>query len=176
MAEPGSNTAGMTRRIVLILALALALVAPAGIARATSADKPAVLAGWTQPTKTSYAAWNAARLDRGPWQEYGFDWSTDDCSASHERPLGFDFTIACRHHDFGYRNYKDLGQFRANKARVDDTFYADMKRVCVRHHIAVRAACYTVAWTYYQAVHLFGSVTAVREADLDRAATLLRDR
>src|SRR4051812_31940484 len=111
--EPGSKTAGMTRRIALVLALALALVAPAGSAWAAAADKPAVLASWTQPTAASYAAWNAARLDRDPWQEYGFDWSTDDCSAGPERPLGFDFTVACKHHDFGYRNYKDLGQFRA---------------------------------------------------------------
>ncbi|MCO8272550.1 phospholipase [Actinoplanes sp. TRM 88003] len=166
----------MTRRIALVLALVLVLVAPAGSAQAAAAAKSEVLAGWTQPTAASYAAWNAARLDREPWKEYGFDWSTDDCSASPERPLGFNFTLACRHHDFGYRNYKDLGDFRANKARVDDTFYADMKRVCVRHHVAVRAACYTVAWTYYQAVRVFGSVTAVRPADLDRAATLMRDR
>jgi len=166
----------MTRRIVLVLALALALVAPAGIAWATTAGKPAVLASWTQPTAASTAAWNAARLDRDPWKEYSFDWSTDDCSVSPERPLGFDFTNACRHHDFGYRNYQDAGAFPANKARVDDTFYADMKRVCVRQRVFVRGACYTVAWTYYQAVHLFGSVASVRQADLDRAAKLLRDR
>ncbi|WP_250027963.1 phospholipase [Paractinoplanes maris] len=165
----------MTRRIALILALALALVAPAGSAWATATAKPDVLLSWTQPTAASYASWNAARLDRGPWQEYGFDWSTDDCSASPERPLGFNFTVACRHHDFGYRNYKELGTFRANKARVDDTFYADMKRVCARHHIAVRAACYTVAWTYYQAVRVFGSVGSVRQAELDRAAAMIRE-
>lgn len=166
----------MTRRIALVLALALALVAPAGVARATAADKPAVLAGWTQPTATSTAAWNAARLDREPWRSYGFDWSTDDCSAAPDQPLGFDFTNACRHHDFGYRNYKDFGRFGENKARLDDVFYADMKRVCVRHHLAVRAACYSVAWTYYQAVHVFGSVASVREADLNRAERLIRNR
>ena len=162
----------MTRRIALVLALALALVLPAGVARAAAADKPAVLASWTQPTAASTAAWNAARLDRGPWESYGFNWSTDDCSAAPEQPLGFDFTNACRHHDFGYRNYKDLGRFGANKDRVDDVFYADMKRVCVRHNAAVRPACYSVAWTYYQAVHVFGSVASVRRADLDRAAAL----
>ncbi|WP_127498328.1 phospholipase [Actinoplanes solisilvae] len=162
----------MTRRIALVLALTLALVAPAGVSWAAAADKPAVLANWTQPTAASTAAWNAARLDREPWLSYGFDWSTDDCSAAPERPLGFDFTNPCRHHDFGYRNYKDLGVFAANKARLDDVFYADMKRVCVRHNVAVRAACYSVAWTYYQAVHVFGSVASVRQADLDRAARL----
>ena len=47
-----------------------------------------------------------------------------------DNPLGFDFTLSCWHHDFGYRNYKAVGQFRANKDRVDATFYADLKRVC----------------------------------------------
>ncbi|MGK5679383.1 phospholipase [Actinoplanes sp. URMC 104] len=163
----------MTRRLALVVVLALTLVVPAGIARATTLDKPAVLAGWTQPTAASTAAWNAARLDRESWKSYGFDWTTDDCSAGPERPLGFDFTLACRHHDFGYRNYKDLGTFRANKARVDDTFYADLKRGCARYRLAVRTACYTLAWTYYQAVHLFGSVSFVRGADVDRAAKLM---
>ncbi|MBL7254691.1 phospholipase [Paractinoplanes lichenicola] len=166
----------MTRRIALVLALALALVAPAGIARATTTDKATVLAGWTQPTAASTAKWNAARLDREPWASYGFDWSTDYCSASPERPLGFDFANACWHHDFGYRNYKDLGRFAANKTRLDDTFYADMKRVCVRYSVLVRAACYSVAWTYYQAVRIFGSVSFVRQADLDRAERLMRTR
>lgn len=166
----------MTRRIAFVLALVLALVAPAGIARATTTDKATVLASWTQPTAASTTKWNAARLDREPWLSYGFDWSTDDCSAAPDRPLGFDFTNACRHHDFGYRNYKALGQFRAHKARVDDTFYADMKRVCVRYSVLVRAACYSVAWTYYQAVHVFGSVASVRQADLDRASKLMRNR
>ncbi|MBU2663048.1 phospholipase [Actinoplanes bogorensis] len=162
----------MTRRIALVLALALALLAPAGIARATTTDKATVLASWTQPTPASAAAWNAARVDRGPWADYGFDWSTDYCTASPEKPLGFDFSNACWHHDFGYRNYKDLGRFPANKDRVDDTFYADMKRVCVKYSVLVRPACYSVAWIYYQAVHVFGSVSFVRKADLDRAQKL----
>ncbi|MBM2617435.1 phospholipase [Actinoplanes sp. LDG1-06] len=163
----------MTRRLAVVLTLVLALLAPAGTARAATTDKASVLANWTQPTSTSTAAWNAARLDREPWTGYGFDWTTDYCSASPERPLGFDFSNACWHHDFGYRNYKDLGQFKANKARVDDTFYADMKRVCVRYRVIARAACYSVAWAYYQAVHVFGSISLVRQADLDRAEALM---
>ncbi len=166
----------MTRRIALVLALTLALVLPAGLAHATTADKASVLASWTQPNRASYAAWNAARLDREPWTTYGFDWSTDYCTASPEKPLGFNFTNACWHHDFGYRNYKDLGTFQPNKARIDDTFYADMKRVCASYSVLVRAACYSVAWTYYQAVHIFGSLSFVRPADLNRAETLMRQR
>src|SRR4051794_14308568 len=47
----------------------------------------------TQPTATSTNAWNAARVDRGAWSSYGFDWSTD----------------------YGYRNYKAVGQFPATR-------------------------------------------------------------
>ena len=163
----------MIRRFLLVLVLALAALIPAGAASATTADKATVLAGWTQPTAASTTAWNEARLNRDKWQSYGFDWTTDNCSASPDRPLGFNFTNACRHHDFGYRNYKDLGQFPANKARVDDTFYADLKRVCAGYSTLVRPACLSLAWTYYQAVNIFGSLTKVKRADLDRAAALI---
>jgi hypothetical protein len=164
----------VTRRLALALILVLAtLITPGAAYAAAGPDKAVVLAGWTQPTAPSANAWNAARLDRGPWATYGFDWSTDYCSASPEKPLGFDFTNSCWHHDFGYRNYKAIGQFPANKARLDDTFYADLKRVCTRHPEAVRPACYSLAWTYYQAVHVFGSLLTVQKADIERATELL---
>ena len=35
------------------------------------------------------------------------------------------------------------------------------------------AACNSLAWTYYQAVKIFGSVAAVKQSDLDRAAALM---
>jgi hypothetical protein len=164
----------MTRRILVVLLFALAAVFPA--TAATAADsKATVLARWTQPTAASTAAWNAARNDRGPWASYGFDWSTDYCSSSPDNPLGFSFNNSCWHHDFGYRNYKAIGQFPANKARVDDTFYADLKRVCAGYSAAVRPACNSLAWTYYQAVKLFGSLASVQQADIDKAATLLKN-
>ena len=162
----------MTRRILLVLVLILAALVPAGAAYAT-ADKATVLAGWTQPTANSTAAWNAARLDRAPWASYTFDWSTDYCSASPDKPLGFDFTLSCWHHDFGYRNYKAIGTFPANKDRVDSMFYADLKRKCATYNSMVRPACDSLAWTYYQAVHNFGSLAAVRPSDLHRAQALI---
>src|SRR5689334_2514023 len=116
----------MIRRILVVLALAAAALIPSLPAWATT-DRLSVLATWTQPTAASTAAWNSARIDRDPWLAYGFDWTTDYCSASPEKPFGFDFTNACVHHDFGYRNYKDEGLFAENKARVDTVFYADMK-------------------------------------------------
>jgi len=163
----------MIRRILLVMALVLVAPAVAGAAAADSADKVTVLAGWTQPTAASTNAWNSARLNRAPWASYNFDWSTDYCSASPDKPLGFDFTLSCWHHDFGYRNYKSVGQFPANKDRIDNTFYADLKRVCTTYSSIVRPACYSLAWTYYEAVHNFGSLSAVKKADLDRAATLM---
>ncbi|MGX6605168.1 phospholipase [Micromonosporaceae bacterium Da 78-11] len=164
----------MTRRILLVLVLALAALLPAGAAQAAraAADKPAVLAGWTQPTAGSTAAWNKARLDQGSWTSYGFNWTTDYCTASPDNPLGFNFENSCWHHDFGYRNYKSIGQFPANKDRIDDTFYADLRRVCATYLSIVRPACYSLAWTYYQAVHVFGSLAKVNRADIDKAARI----
>ena len=166
----------MIRRFLLVTVSVLAVLAPAGAAHASTADKPAVLAGWTQPTAASTSAWNSARLNRAPWASYNFDWTTDYCSASPDKPLGFDFTLPCWHHDFGYRNYKAAGQFPANKDRVDDMFYADLKRVCATYSSAVRPACYSLAWTYYEAVHNFGSLTAVKRSDLERASRLMNRR
>jgi hypothetical protein len=159
------------RRTLVVLVSVLALLAPATAVQA-AATKAEVLLGWTQPTAASTAAWNAARADRAPWAGYGFDWSTDYCSSSPDNPLGFDFRNACWHHDFGYRNYKDIGQFSANKPRVDDTFYADLKRACAAYASVVRPACYSLAWTYYQAVSIFGSLAAVQQADIERARKL----
>ena len=79
--------------------------------------------------------------------------------------------MPCHRHDFGYRNYKLVDQFPANKSRVDDTFYADLKRKCGTYNVFVRPACYSLAWTYYQAVRAFGSVQ-LSQADLDNAASL----
>jgi hypothetical protein len=163
----------IVRRTLVVLISVLAVLAPASVAAAaTTADKVSVLSGWTQPTAASTNSWNSARLDRGPWAGYGFDWSTDYCSSSPDNPLGFGFANSCWHHDFGYRNYKAVGQFPANKARLDSTFYADLKRKCATYSTLVRPACYSLAWTYYQAVKVFGSLAAVSQADLDRAAAL----
>jgi phospholipase A2-like protein len=163
----------MTRRILLVLTLVLAALIPAGAATAAApADKLTVLSNWTQPTAASTAAWNSARANQGAWAAYGFDWSTDYCSDSPDNPLGFHFDTSCWHHDFGYRNYKAVGQFPANKDRIDSMFYADLKRVCATYSTVVQPACYSLAWTYYEAVHVFGSLAAVSQADLDKAARI----
>jgi hypothetical protein len=166
----------LVRRTVVVLISVFALLTPAATALAAApADMPAVLARWTQPGATSATAWYAASLARDPWSEYGFDWSTDHCSSSPDRPLGFDFRRSCQRHDFGYRNYKAAGEFSANKARLDTGFLADLKRLCATYDLILRPACLSLAWTYYAAVDVFGSTAAVSQADLDRAAKLKAD-
>ncbi|MFI9821460.1 phospholipase [Streptomyces sp. NPDC052013] len=150
----------MHRRLATALtapALALAgVLGTAGTAEAVPADKPAVLASWTQTSASSYNQWSAARANQAAWSAYQFDWSTDYCSSSPDNPFGFPFQMSCARHDFGYRNYKAAGTFSANKARLDSAFYEDLKRVCARYSGATKSACNSTAWTYYQAVRAFG--------------------
>lgn len=168
----------MPRRRLPTLLLAAVIAAAALVGLATPAgavtldQKVAVLSGWSQTSLTSYNAWSAGRGNQAAWADYGFDWSTDFCSDSPDNPLGFNFTLSCARHDFGYRNYKAVGLFPANKPRLDSAFYEDLKRKCATYNIVVRPACYALAWTYYQAVKAFGSVR-LTAADVARAAALL---
>jgi hypothetical protein len=170
------NTLRMTRRILLVAVLTLAALIPAGFgsvaATAAAPTKLQLLSEWTQPTASSTAEFTAARADQSAYASYNFDWTTDYCSDSPDNPLGFAFKPACAHHDFGYRNYKAVGQFPANKDRVDSMFYADLKRICTGYNAVVRPACNSLAWTYYEAVHLFGSFAAVQQTDIDKAARM----
>ncbi|MFJ6754234.1 phospholipase [Streptomyces sp. NPDC091273] len=149
------------RRLVPALATAaatamLALAPAAWAAPEVPADKPLVLSRWTQPSAASYQAWADAREHRGAWAAYGFDWSTDHCTSSPDNPFGFPFTAACDRHDFGYRNHRAAGLFPAAKARLDEAFLADMKRVCAHYSGSRKSSCEGTAWTYYQAVRLLG--------------------
>ncbi|WP_442816689.1 phospholipase [Streptomyces sp. NBC_01304] len=134
----------------------LAATALGSPATAAPADKAQVLSSWTQTSASSYNAFISARNNQGAWAAYGFNWTTDLCSKSPDNPLGFKFELSCARHDFGYRNYKALGAFDANKPRLDSAFYADLKRVCAPLSIAKKAACNSLAWTYYQAVKNLG--------------------
>jgi hypothetical protein len=161
--------------LVLSLIAVLAALAVASPAHAVTADqKVALINSFTQASTGSYNSWNSARNNQGAYADYTLDWSTDYCSASPDQPLGFDFRIPCWRHDFGYRNYKAVGQFPANKARIDNSFYFDLRAKCATYSIWVRSACYGLAWTYYEAVHLFGSVV-VDGATLATYATMKAD-
>jgi hypothetical protein len=160
----------------LFTALLLSLAGLVGLAQpavAAPADKPAVLASFTHTSVTSYTAFFAARANQAAWAAYAFDWSTDKCSDSPDNPLGFPFANGCIRHDFGYRNYKAIGTFAANKARLDSMLLADLQRVCARYSGVTKAACDSLAHTYYEAVHVFGSAV-VTQSDLDRAAAIMR--
>jgi hypothetical protein len=166
----------MRRRLAVFLAApvlgVLAAVAAATPAAAvTAAEKLAVMSQFTQTSASSYNAWNAARQNQAAWASYQFDWSTDNCSFSPDQPLGFDFRLPCQRHDWGYGNYKAMGQFAGNKSRLDDAFYQDLRRKCAQYSAIVRPACYSLAWTYYQAVRTFGGLY-VSQADLNRAADM----
>lgn len=150
----------MHRRLATGLAASalslVTVVATAAAAEAAPADKPQVLSSWTQTSASSYNAWVAARNNQSAWSAYGFDWSTDYCSSSPDNPFGFPFSTSCARHDFGYRNYKAIGAFDANKSRLDSAFYEDLKRVCANYSGASKTTCNSTAWTYYQAVKAFG--------------------
>jgi hypothetical protein len=152
----------------------LALIVAAPASAVTVEQKASVLSSWTQTNAASTNAWLGALNNQGAWTAYGFDWSTDYCSSSPDQPLGFDFRLSCHHHDFGYRNYKAMGTFPANKSRIDDMFYFDLKTKCATYNVFVRPACYSLAWTYFQAVSALGSVS-VSEVDINRAAKLKSD-
>jgi|SRR2546429_5812227 phospholipase A2-like protein len=156
--------------LVLTMTAVLAGLTWASPANAATFDqKLALVSSFTQANGASYSAWNSARNNQGAYADYALDWSTDYCSFSPDQPLGFDFRIPCWRHDFGYRNFKALGRFPGNKDHVDDAFYFDLKAKCATYSWVVRPACYSLAWTYYEAVHNFGSLV-VSKAALDRAA------
>lgn len=163
----------LSRLLTTLLVTAVALLVALGLSTpalaVTTAQKLSVATSWSQTSAASFSAWDAARWDQGAWAAYGFDWSTDYCSASPDRPLGFDFRPPCQRHDFGYRNFKALGAFSGNKSRIDSSFYSDMLRVCARYSGIAKASCSSTAWTYYQAVKAFGSLR-VTTAELDRIA------
>ncbi len=116
-----------------------------------------VVRALTQPTLRSQQEWVAARNNIDKWNQYQLNWTTDYCSVGPNKPLGFDFELACARHDFGYRNYRrlDLPQY---KSEIDGMFYGDLQRICLGQTTWDRPSCMTLAWTYFRAVRKFGSI------------------
>ncbi|MEV0166694.1 phospholipase [Nonomuraea fuscirosea] len=146
----------MVGRSAAAFALIGVLAWPAPAYAVTLEQRLAALSAFTQPTALSAVAWHGAWADPGSWTAYGFDWSTDLCSRSPDQPLGYDFRMPCARHDFGYRNYKAVNHFPANKGHVDEAFLYDMNQVCAGYAGARKAACDRLAWSYYQAVRRLG--------------------
>lgn len=162
-----SGTPKWVLSLAVVATALLALASPA--AAVTAEQKLAALSDFTQTSVGSYNTWNSARNNQAAWADYQLNWSTDYCSLSPDNPLGFNFQLSCWRHDFGYRNFKEMGQFEPNKARIDSAFYEDLKRKCATYNVFVRPACYSLAWTYYNAVKTFGNTALVTKADIERA-------
>ncbi|MFJ9694361.1 phospholipase A2 [Kitasatospora sp. NPDC101183] len=143
---------------------------------ATDEQKLQRLGALTASGGDATAAWYAARRDhmKGKPDVFEFNWSTDYCTHSPDKPVGFDFTAACARHDFGYRNYKELigdQAFRSNidgrapKVQVDSVLLQDLRSVCEPHLISryevyptgpARLLCLKTAQSYYAGVTIGG--------------------
>ena len=92
------------------------------------------------------------------------DYSDDNCSAPvlGSSGPGFDFTVACERHDFGYRNSKRLGVFGEYKTWIDAIFLRDMRATCDAASIVGRGQCRAMAELYYAGVRAGGGFTGRR--------------
>ena len=61
-----------------------------------------------------------------------------------------------------------MAQFPTNKGRIDSAFYADLQRACDTYNVWIRPACDSLAWTYYNAVKVFGNTAVLSKADIER--------
>jgi hypothetical protein len=103
-------------------------------------------------------------------QHPGLDFSSDGCSnwflPDHLNDTGatFDFTAACWHHDFAYRNYKrfEAGGLvpdpEGTRSRLDSMFRADMDADCAPRPAWQRPTCYSRADLYYYLVRVYGTL------------------
>lgn len=98
----------------------------------------------------------------------GLDFSTDGCSNwflpdhMNDTGLTYDFTAACWHHDFGYRNYHRflaagmLPDPAGTRQRIDTMFLNDMKANCAPRPAWERPTCDSRADLYYWLVRRYG--------------------
>ncbi len=117
---------------------------------------------WTFQSQASSASFRADNPE--------LDFTSDGCSnwflPDHMNDTGatYDFTAACWHHDFGYRNYK---RFKAgglvpdpegSRKRIDDMFHADMDADCARRSTWEHPTCYARSDLYYSLVRKYGTL------------------
>ena len=67
-----------------------------------------------------------------------------------DSPLGYDFSAACRNHDFNYSSTSTV-----TKTQADSIFFQDMLNTC-REDYSNSLTCRAVAGIYYGAVSVFG--------------------
>lgn len=103
---------------------------------------------------TPMSAFQTARAAKSPAY---LDWTSDGCSDSPDKPLGYNFLPSCQRHDFGYRNYKAQARFtEPNRKIIDDNFLKDLDNECSKYSDLKRAECRGLADVYYDAVRKFG--------------------
>lgn len=147
----------VTRRVTgfavaMVAALSIVTAAPAGAL--TVPEKQQVL----YRELASVSVFNSMYATRTTSPNNEFNWTTDLCSWSPDNPFGFNFSSACRRHDFNYRNFKDNSIWNTtNKGQIDTVFYNDMKAICVPYSWFKEASCKGLAGTYYNAVRSFGT-------------------
>lgn len=89
------------------------------------------------------------------------DWTTDGCSAPVVGSTGrsFNFTDACRRHDFAYRNFRviDGGKKWTSslRDRVDRRFRTDMRAHCAKRSAFDRPSCRAWAELFYRFVRTY---------------------
>jgi hypothetical protein len=143
--------------VAVTIVLTVASPALAGSIRSAAADQAYVeLMLYTTPMSGFVAV-----VGSDAW----FDWSTDFCSAPLVGNTGrtFNFTNACRRHDFGYRNLQLLDRRyggshwnSSSRKRVDQQFLADMKRHCWARPWYDEPTCLAWAQTFYAGVRIAG--------------------
>ncbi|RJQ82925.1 phospholipase [Pseudonocardiaceae bacterium YIM PH 21723] len=134
------------RSLLVCGAAALALIAGAGTAQAI--DVPAT----TDKYLFSISLPQFEQIRGTNANADVLDWSSDGCSWSPDKPLGWNFLPACHRHDFGYRNYKKQNRFgHDTRLRIDDNLKRDLYGIC-----GSNPACRKTADLYYAAVRKFG--------------------
>jgi hypothetical protein len=109
------------------------------------------------PTTLGITKFETARNAKSP---SCFNWNSDKCTLSPDRPAKFNFIPSCHRHDFGSRNFKAKNQWNPiNKVRTDWRFRTDMWDECAKYtgftKLAKRALCVVLANKYADAVVVF---------------------
>ena len=105
------------------------------------------------------------------------NWSSDNCSWSPDKPVGFNFIPSCHRHDFGYRNTQAQSRFTADmKKRIDDNFNNDLYKCCsqfsgLQSYKGVE--CRRIADIYVAFVRKYGKRNAAGDSEASRSSTSL---
>ncbi len=158
---------------VLVAVTSLLTVTPATHAVLAAAPNAAADAAYVEHLMFDISLRQFSGIARGRIGSDGvasdtwLDWTTDLCSAPLIGNTGrsFNFTEACRRHDFGYRNvhllerrYGGDGRYwnSTTRRRIDRQLLADTKAHCATRWLFDRAPCYSWAYAFYGAVRIAG--------------------